>query len=333
MSPPSRSQRLFGVCLNEEIGECHLILIWGLPSDPPLAAVRAALDRRSARYFFLNQHAALNTCVELRVADQISGKILCNEELLALQDVSAAYIRPHDSRRLPGVVDSEPESPAFQQAVGVEDALLTWCELTDALIINLPSAMASNGSKPYQSTYARKRGFLTPETLITSDSETANLFWEQHGNVIYKSTSGVRSIVSRLTPDHRTRFEHLSSCPTQFQEHISGLDHRVHVVGDVCFACEVSSEADDYRYAHRQNFPDVNIQACNLDEDVANRCSLLAGDLSLPVAGIDLRRTVDGRWFCFEVNPSPGFTYYENQTAQPIADAIAELLMNGKNSK
>ena len=47
-----------------------------------------------------------------------------------------------------------------------------------------------------------------------------------------------------------------------------------------------------------------------------------AGEL----AGIDLRLTDDGRWFCFEVNPSPGFTYYEQATGQPIARSIARLL-------
>ena len=309
-----------------------MILIWGLPADPPLTAVRAALDRRHARCFFLNQQAAPETRVDFSVGRQVCGKIECDGELLALQDTSAAYVRPHDSRRLPAVVEAGPDSPACQQAVGVEEALLTWCELTDALVVNRPSAMASNGSKPYQSAYARQRGFLTPQTLITSDAQAATAFWERHGNVIYKSTSGVRSIVSRLTPDHLKRFEHLSSCPTQFQEHVPGRDYRVHVVGDACFACQISSEADDYRYAHRQNFPDIHIQACELEEDVAHRCRLLAHDLSLPVAGIDLRRTADGRWFCFEVNPSPGFTYYENLTAQPIADAIAAFLVAGEKN-
>jgi len=48
--------------------------------------------------------------------------------------------------------------------------------------------------------------------------------------------------------------------------------------------------------------------------------------MSLAVAGIDLRRTPDGQWFCFEVNPSPGFIYYEQATGQPMAEAIARLL-------
>ena len=49
-------------------------------------------------------------------------------------------------------------------------------------------------------------------------------------------------------------------------------------------------------------------------------------DIGLLVAGIDLRRTVNGEWYCFEANPSPGFTFYEQATGWPMADAIAQLL-------
>jgi D-alanine-D-alanine ligase-like ATP-grasp enzyme len=54
--------------------------------------------------------------------------------------------------------------------------------------------------------------------------------------------------------------------------------------------------------------------------------------LRLPVAGIDLRRTPQGEWYCFEVNPSPAFAYYEAATHQPIAEAIAGLLMASESS-
>jgi hypothetical protein len=49
----------------------------------------------------------------------------------------------------------------------------------------------------------------------------------------------------------------------------------------------------------------------------------------LSVAGLDLRRTPGGDWFCFEVNPSPAFTYYEQITSQPIGQALALLLIEG----
>ena len=66
------------------------------------------------------------------------------------------------------------------------------------------------------------------------------------------AASGIRSIVSRLTPADHDRLEDIQWCPTQFQQYIRGVDYRVHVVGDAVFACEMVADADDYRYAARQ---------------------------------------------------------------------------------
>jgi hypothetical protein len=55
--------------------------------------------------------------------------------------------------------------------------------------------------------------------------------------------------------------------------------------------------------------------------------------MNLSIAGIDLRRTPAGEWFCFEVNPSPAFSYYEQVTGQPIGQALALLLMKGENTR
>ncbi len=50
----------------------------------------------------------------------------------------------------------------------------------------------------------------------------------------------------------------------------------------------------------------------------------LAAALDLPFAGVDLKLAADQRVICFEVNPSPGFTYYEAGTGQPLFHAAAE---------
>ena len=44
---------------------------------------------------------------------------------------------------------------------------------------------------------------------------------------------------------------------------------------------------------------------------------------------VHARRTPADEWYCFEVNPSPGFTYFQAATQQPIAEAIADLLIAG----
>jgi glutathione synthase/RimK-type ligase-like ATP-grasp enzyme len=48
--------------------------------------------------------------------------------------------------------------------------------------------------------------------------------------------------------------------------------------------------------------------------------------LGLAFAGIDLKITPEKHVYCFEVNPSPAFSYYQSNTGQPIADAVAAYL-------
>ena len=94
-------------------------------------------------------------------------------------------------------------------------------------------------------------------------------------------------------------------------------------MGREVFASQVSAPVDDYRYPGEH---EVQVRPCAVPSDVARRCLRLARSLGLPLAGIDLRCTPDGEWYCFEVNPSPGFAYYERATGQPISQAIACLL-------
>ena len=102
------------------------------------------------------------------------------------------------------------------------------------------------------------------------------------------------------------------------------MDVRVHVVGERMFATEIDTAATDYRYAARVG-AEVRFHDTRLPAAIATGCRRLANELGLVVAGIDLRRTPEGHWYCFEANPSPAFTWYEQQSGQPITDAICDL--------
>lgn len=307
-----------------------LVLMWGLSTERPLAAVREELVRLGVPVFMMDQHIVLETEMRLWVERDLEGGIRVRDRYVDLAAVSAVYLRPYDSRRVPAVARAGPDSPAWRHALGVDYLMACWSEMTPALVVNRLQAMAPNDSKPYQLEQIRNFGFNVPETLITTDPDAAREFWEQHGEVIYKSVSGTRSVVSRLRSEQAERLADVAFCPTQFQRYIPGVDHRVHVVGSEVFACEVLSEADDYRYPGSH---EVEVRACSLPRDIEDRCRLLATGVQLPVAGIDLRRTPEGDWYCFEVNPSPAFTYYESETGQPIANAIARLLAAGSRDE
>jgi hypothetical protein len=307
-----------------------MILLWGIIGDGPLASIYREIERQKLPVFFLDQQAVLETELELCVERGVKGILRTRSHMVKLEEITSAYIRPYDSRRLGIVKQHQKDSSVLYHALGLEDGLVSWCEVTPAFVINRPSAMASNNSKPYQAMLIRSLGINVPVTLVTTDVDAALAFWEKHGSVIFKSVSGVRSVVSQLTNKHRSALQDITNCPTQFQEYIAGNDYRVHVVGDEIFASEIRCIADDYRYAGKQGV-DVDIHPCPLPQDIAERCRALATSLGLPVAGIDLRRTPAGEWYCFEVNPSPGFTFYQEATGQPISKAIVHLLAHGSS--
>jgi glutathione synthase/RimK-type ligase-like ATP-grasp enzyme len=196
-------------------------------------------------------------------------------------------------------------------------------------VVNRLAGGMSNHSKPYQALHIRRCGLRTPPTLLTSDPQAARQFYEEcGGQVIYKSMSGVCSIVRRIEAEHLVRLPSLRHGPAQLQAFIPGDNMRVHIVGDRCFATRIRSAAVDYRYA-RDDGHSVEMEPATLPPEVAAACVRVACQLDLLLAGIDLKETPEGDYYCFEVNPSPEFLWYEQGSCQPISSALAELLHNG----
>lgn len=308
-----------------------MILLWGSPLDEPVAAVRAALDSAGRRLFLLDPREVLETEIELVVGKEISGKLVVRDREIALSELSALYVRPADPARIPAVERAGRDSPAHRHAIGVHEALRVFSELCEVTVLNRMSKMASNSSKPFQARLIEESGFATPETLLTTDPDAAREFYERHRDVVYKSVSGVRSIVASLRPEGLGRLTLVQNCPTQFQRRVPGVDHRVHVIGDEVFTTRIESPAIDYRYAGRSGHAAPQMSVVQLPEAVETRCRALARALELPVCGIDLRLTPEEQWCCFEVNPSPAFTFYE-QRAQ-MAEKLAALLARPARSE
>lgn len=304
-----------------------MILLWGVPGDAPLDAVRSALEYRFSDFRLLDQRTAAEMTTDFRIGSDgaLGGKIVCAGEEINLADVGSAYVRPLETSK--ACPDTSNDDPVFLRATAVDASLIDWADLARATVVNRPAAMASNNSKPYQLSLISAAGFEVPDTLVTTDAGAVALFYERHGSVIYKSVSGVRSIVSRLASIGSDLLENVGNCPTQFQQYIPGSDVRVHVAGSSLIATEIVSSADDYRYAARVK-ANVAMAPVELPAEFADRCRSLVRSLGLWLAGIDFRRTSEGKWYCLEVNPSPGFTYFEGATGQPIAAAVAQMLIS-----
>ncbi|MEO7236317.1 MAG: hypothetical protein ABIW80_13210 [Lapillicoccus sp.] len=305
-----------------------MILVAGIPSEPPLATVLDRLSDLRADVLVVNQRqfADLDLAFVVDERGRVDGLLRVGRRHVALREVSAVYVRLMDFRNLPEYRRLPEDDPERMRCALVMDEISAWVDVSPGRVVNRTSAMASNGSKPYQGQLIECHGLRTPETLVTNDPEQARAFYASRDRVVYKSASGVRSIVQTMAAADADRLELVRACPVQFQTWVPGLDVRVHVIGGEVFATAVTTTATDYRYAARQVDEAAGLEAYELDGEIAGRCVALAADLGLEFAGVDLKLTPDGEVYCFEVNPSPAYTYFEDQTKQPIAAALARHL-------
>jgi hypothetical protein len=235
------------------------VLLWGVPSEPPMAMVARQLAALGGDILIVppgghDQHAHISFGTNDPV---LSGAILADGRSVELDRITGAYLRPVEPELVPELAGQPETAPELAHARRVQDMLTGFTEAAPAIngcrVANRLSAMASNGSKPYQAQVIVRHGFASPDTLISTDPQEVLDFAARYEQVVYKSCSGVRSIVTAFDPvADRERLQRLRWCPVQFQERVVGPDVRVHVVGGETFAAIVDSTAVDYRYARTQ---------------------------------------------------------------------------------
>jgi glutathione synthase/RimK-type ligase-like ATP-grasp enzyme len=306
-----------------------MILLAGIPSESPLAFLVDALEQMDIDYRVFNQRQCADCAIDLCIgAGGVSGELHLHGETFDLRGITGIYFRLMDDRLLPELQDQPEGSPARRHARAFHDTLYRWLEIAEARVVNRSDPQGSNSSKPYQAQLIAGFGLRVPDTLITNDPLAVRAFQRLHGSIIYKSMSGARSIVKSLDDDDMARLDDIRWCPVQFQELVPGFDVRVHVVHRDVFATQIISDAVDYRYA-RQSGGTTSLRATVLSDELNSRCIALTAGLGLAFAGIDLRIGPDGQATCFEVNPSPGYSYYQANTDQPIAASLARYLSKG----
>jgi hypothetical protein len=309
-----------------------MILLAGIPSEPPLKLVCDAAIAAKIPFVLFNQREAHNDELSFQcVRNHFSGFIRIRGEEYPLDRFQGVYVRMMDYSFLPEIknrVFNYVGDTLAQKSITVHQQLLNWLDVAPCRVLNRPADMFSNFSKPYQSQLIARAGFRIPSTCVTSDERAVARFRTKYPRLIFKSISSARSIVRELGLIESKRLSKIRYLPTQFQEKLDGVNIRVHVVGEEVFATKAVSEVVDYRYAGREN-ANVELIPFRLPAAVRKRCILLSKAMHLPLCGIDLFLTKKGEYFCFEVNPSPGYSYYQEHTGQDIASAIVTYLEKG----
>jgi len=293
------------------------VLIIG--SDSPCELLARSLRHQGVQPLWLRPDAEAHQLPRHALAaGRLTGHFLHEGRSHDLDTVGGLYLRPF------GRIAAGSEASALQQQL--------WCqawtelgELFQGTVVNRVSAMGSNASKPYQLRLLAELGFAVPPSLVSNDPAEVLAFEAAQGPLIYKSASGVRSIVRELDDVARSRLDRLRHCPALFQKRLRGSNVRVHVVGQEVHATEIEADVVDYRYASRQG-GDAHLRPTTLEPRTRERCLRASQVLGLPFVGLDLMLAEDGLTYCFEANPSPGYSFFEDATGQDISGSLARLL-------
>src|SRR5579885_1596885 len=206
--------------------------------------------------------------------------------------------------------------------------------LFESLLIRLPCrwvngwrAFQLHQTKPVQLAMVAALGVPVPATLLANDPEAVRGFAARHPRCVFKPVQG-GAHTRRVTPAHLTdgNLTNLAYAPVTLQEEVPGTNIRVFVAGERVLACEVRTEALDFR-----DDQDPVIVPHELPTDVAAWCLTAARALELLWTGIDLRRAPEGRYVFLEANPSPMFLGFEARCGLPLTESLLRLLTESGN--
>jgi hypothetical protein len=245
--------------------------------------------------------------------------VLSSGRKVKFEDVHSVYWRCYNG------VEGVPLPDAEQSYIAANDAR----SLFESLLIDLPCKWVNgwNGFQLHQTKAAAMRrvaalGVAVPATLLTNDPAAVRDFAAQAPGCIFKPVQG-GAHTRRVTPEHLTEanLASLAIAPVTLQEEIIGTNIRVFVAGERVLACEVRTDAIDFR-----DDAEPEIRAVELPAEIADQSRRIAGALELVWTGIDYRLTPDGRYYFLEANPSPMFIGFERRCGLPLTESLAALL-------
>lgn len=182
---------------------------------------------------------------------------------------------------------------------------------------------------------ARNVGLATPDTLITSNIESAEHFISKYPKVIFKAFGGSRKIWHPTRPFSSRASEILpliANCPVIFQEYIEGnFDFRVTIIDDEIETVQFDTGASYYPFDVRID-KNINCRRVTLSAQLEYALHSLVKSMNLRFAAIDLRQAIDGKFYFLELNPSGQFIYLDRRAGTRIAERLAKKLSVGSTN-
>lgn len=196
--------------------------------------------------------------------------------------------------------------------------------------------------KELQLKRALELGLDIPKTLFSNDPEEVKNFYQAlNGRMVTKMQSSfaiyrenVENVVftTVVTQEHLNQLEGLRWCPMTFQEHLDKrIELRATVVGDKVFTASIDSQKlkaaqTDWRVEGEALIKDW--EPFELPSEIQDKLIQLVRSFGLNYAAADFVVTPDDRYVFLEINAAGEWFWLQHSPGLPIAEAIANLLVN-----
>ena len=207
----------------------------------------------------------------------------------------------------------------------------------DCFWINEPTREEVASRKCYQLGLASEMGFTIPDTCITNEPMKAKAFIDKWGNenTVYKPFTGTEEAWREtrvIKVDELDLLDSVRFAPVIFQEYIRAeADLRITVVDKEIFAAAIYPRENSYQVDFRMAMDEVDIKPVSLPSVINERLLTFMEKLGLVYGAIDMRLTPEGNYVFLEINPTGQWLFIEEKTRQPIARAMASLMVKHDN--
>ncbi len=261
--------------------------------------------------------------------ENIQGVLNIDNKKINLSDIKSVYWRWHYGISIPPEENTE-EGYYMSNIIEreVSSNLNSLFQSLDCLWVNSFDAIEMHKNKGYQLNLMAKNNIRIPKTFITNDKEELLSYIDDtaHDLVCKPVRGGAHT--EKITKEDLTdeRLNSLKLSPVKFQEYIEGTDVRVYVIGDKIFAANILADTVDFREDEG-----AKIEPIEIPDNIKQDCLKIMKLFKLNFSGIDIKHSAKtGEYVFIEANPSPMFTYFEQESGYPISEALCELLIKGK---
>ncbi|MGX5817037.1 MvdC/MvdD family ATP grasp protein [Chitinophaga lutea] len=253
--------------------------------------------------------------------------------LIDAADITGVWYRKLWDLRVPPSLDPA-YVPSFVKEYGT--ALRIFLDSLDVPWINrIDLDHAICGNKFLQLSAAQAANMHTPRTLISNHAEDAIRFFDElQGDVVVKLHGALSKTMdgrgdffptTRLRKEDVPMLESLSACPMILQEHIPKERELrvVYVDGEFFTGSLQAPGSTDWRATTAI----IQWESFTLPDVEREKISHLMQLLGLSFGAIDMILEPDGRYVFLEVNPQGEWGMLQKYLGFPIAETIAEKLV------